>query len=53
MVSDGESHFAILLYGRVMRTSLAASTFDALVRNYMNLSIWCVVGYGRAIYILK
>lgn len=37
----------------VMRASLASSTFDASVWNYINLSIWCVVGYGGAIYILN
>ncbi|WP_026908324.1 ABC transporter permease [Paucisalibacillus globulus] len=37
----------------VMRESLAASTFDATIGNYINLLIWCVLGYGGAIYILN
>jgi ABC-2 type transport system permease protein len=37
----------------VMRASLAASTFDATIGNYINLLIWCVLGYGGAIYILN
>ena len=37
----------------VMRASLAASTFEATMGNYINLVIWCVLGYGGAIYILN
>lgn len=37
----------------VMRASLAASTFDATIGNYINLFIWCVLGFGGAIYILN
>lgn len=37
----------------VMRASLASSTFDASLGNYINLLIWCVLGYGGAIYILN
>lgn len=37
----------------VMRSSLAASTFTASTGNYINLLIWCVVGYGGAMYILN
>ncbi|GEL76366.1 ABC transporter permease [Tenuibacillus multivorans] len=37
----------------VMRASLAASTFDATLGNYFNLFIWCVLGYGGAIFILN
>ncbi|MFD1362864.1 ABC transporter permease [Lentibacillus salinarum] len=37
----------------VMRASLAASTFSASLGNYVNLLIWCVLGYGGAIFILN
>ncbi|MDF1507331.1 ABC transporter permease [Robertmurraya sp. DFI.2.37] len=37
----------------VMRASLAASTFDASLGNYINLLIWCILGYGGAIFILN
>ncbi|MFD1735024.1 ABC transporter permease [Bacillus salitolerans] len=37
----------------VMRASLASSNFDATLGNYMNLMVWCIVGYGGAIYILN
>ncbi|MFD3274104.1 ABC transporter permease [Paenibacillus dendritiformis] len=37
----------------VMRASLAASTFEASVWNYVTLCVWCVVGYGGAIWILN
>ncbi|MUK88248.1 ABC transporter permease [Ornithinibacillus sp. L9] len=37
----------------VMRASLAASTFDASIGNYINLFIWCVLGYGGAVFILN
>ncbi|MFD2046580.1 ABC transporter permease [Ornithinibacillus salinisoli] len=37
----------------VMRASLAASTFDASLDNYINLLIWCILGYGGAIFILN
>ncbi|WP_208586184.1 ABC transporter permease [Gracilibacillus suaedae] len=37
----------------VMRASLAASTFDATMGNYINLMIWCVLGFGGAIFILN
>ncbi|TFJ92018.1 ABC transporter permease [Lentibacillus salicampi] len=37
----------------VMRASLAASAFDANMGNYINLLIWCVLGYGGAIVILN
>lgn len=37
----------------VMRASLAASTFDATMGNYINLMVWCILGFGGAIYILN
>ncbi|RDW18997.1 ABC transporter [Oceanobacillus chungangensis] len=37
----------------VMRASLAASTFTAGIENYINLLLWCVLGYGGAIFILN
>ncbi|WP_010096627.1 ABC transporter permease [Ornithinibacillus scapharcae] len=37
----------------VMRASLATTTFDATLGNYINLLIWCVIGYGGAIIILN
>ncbi|RDW15860.1 ABC transporter [Oceanobacillus arenosus] len=37
----------------VMRASLAASTFEASTWNYLNLFIWCILGYGGAIFILN
>ncbi|GIO24033.1 ABC transporter permease [Oceanobacillus sp. J11TS1] len=37
----------------IMRASLAASTFEATGGNYINLLIWCVLGYGGAIFILN
>lgn len=37
----------------VMRASLAASTFDASIGNYLNLFIWCILGYGGAMIILN
>ncbi|GAB2574172.1 ABC transporter permease [Gracilibacillus alcaliphilus] len=37
----------------VMRASLAASTFEATAGNYINLFIWCILGYGGAIFILN
>ncbi|MFD0715363.1 ABC transporter permease [Paenibacillus sp. GCM10027626] len=37
----------------VMRSSLAASTFTVSAGNYINLLIWCILGYGGAIYILN
>jgi len=37
----------------VMRASLAASTFDATLGNYINLMVWCVLGFGGAIFILN
>ncbi|WP_249869563.1 ABC transporter permease [Oceanobacillus saliphilus] len=37
----------------VMRASLAASTFEATAGNYITLLIWCVLGYGGAIFILN
>ncbi|AXI09929.1 ABC transporter [Oceanobacillus zhaokaii] len=37
----------------VIRSSLAASTFTASTGNYINLIIWCILGYGGAIFILN
>ncbi|MFA1819953.1 ABC transporter permease [Virgibacillus oceani] len=37
----------------VMRASLAASTFEATMGNYINLMVWCILGFGWAIYILN
>src|SRR5690606_22959401 len=37
----------------IMRASLASSTFTADIGNYINLFIWCLLGYGGAIYILN
>ncbi|PAV28052.1 ABC transporter [Virgibacillus profundi] len=37
----------------VMRASLAASTFTADAGNYINLIVWCILGYGGAIFILN
>ena len=37
----------------VMRSSLASATFTANLGNYINLMIWCVLGYGGAILILN
>ncbi|WP_017795266.1 ABC transporter permease [Oceanobacillus kimchii] len=37
----------------VMRASLAASTFDATMGNYINLIVWCILGFGGAIFILN
>ncbi|MCG7345847.1 ABC transporter permease [Sporosarcina sp. ACRSL] len=37
----------------IMRASLAASTFTANIGNYINLGIWCILGFGGAMYILN
>ena len=37
----------------IMRASLASSTFTASLENYMILFVWCVLGYGGAIFILS
>lgn len=37
----------------VMRASMAASAFEATMGNYINLAVWCVLGFGGAIYILN
>ncbi len=37
----------------IMRASMAASTFTASTGNYINLIIWCLLGYGGAIFILN
>lgn len=37
----------------IMRASLASSTFTASTGNYFNLFIWCILGFGGAIYILN
>src|SRR5690606_35566016 len=37
----------------IMRASLASSTFTADAGNDINLFIWCLLGYGGAIYILN
>jgi ABC-2 type transport system permease protein len=37
----------------VMRASLAASTFEATAGNYINLMVWCVLGFGGAMIILN
>ena len=38
---------------QVMRSSFAATTFAAEPWNYANLAIWCVLGYGGAMFILN
>src|SRR5699024_5872061 len=43
----------IYAMAEVMRASMAASTFDASMGNYMTLFIWCILGYGGAVYILN
>lgn len=37
----------------IMRASLASATFDVTMDHYVNLLIWCVLGYGGAILILN
>lgn len=48
-------HHVLPLYSmsEIMRGSLAASTFAVGWIHYLNLAIWCLVGYGGAIYILN
>ncbi|MFO1446261.1 ABC transporter permease [Bacillus sp. Bva_UNVM-123] len=48
-------HIVLPIYSmaEVMRASLAASTFTASAGNYINLLIWCIVGFGGAIVILN
>ncbi|WP_347834822.1 ABC transporter permease [Gracilibacillus sp. JCM 18860] len=48
-------HAVLPIYSmaEVMRASLAASTFDATMGNYINLMVWCILGYGGAIFILN
>ena len=37
----------------VMRASLASASFSVGIGNYINLTIWCLLGYGGAIFILN
>ncbi|WP_017470927.1 ABC transporter permease [Amphibacillus jilinensis] len=37
----------------VMRASLSSTYFSATTGNYINLIIWCILGYGGAIFILN
>ncbi|WP_130860112.1 ABC transporter permease [Gracilibacillus phocaeensis] len=37
----------------VMRASLATSTFEATMGNYLNLLVWCILGFGGAMFILN
>ena len=37
----------------VMRASLASASFSAGMDNYINLTVWCLLGYGGAIFILN
>lgn len=48
-------HTVLPIYSmaEVMRASLAASTFTASLGNYITLFVWCIVGYGGAIFILN
>ncbi|WP_164670467.1 ABC transporter permease [Virgibacillus doumboii] len=48
-------HEILPLYSmaEVMRASLASSTFEATAGNYVNLMVWCILGFGGAIYILN
>ncbi|WP_054948744.1 ABC transporter permease [Numidum massiliense] len=48
-------HVVLPMYSmaEVMRASLAASSFTAGIGDYINLTIWCVLGYGGAILILS
>lgn len=47
-------HTVLPMYSmaEVMRASLAASTFEAGIGHFINLTIWCVLGYGGAAFIL-
>ncbi len=38
---------------QVMRASMASTTFTATPYNYVNLTIWCIIGYGWAISVLN
>lgn len=48
-------HAVLPIYSmaEVMRASLANNTFTADWANYLNLTIWCIMGYGGAIIILN
>jgi len=48
-------HHILPLYsmGEVMRASMAATTFAAGIEHYISLSIWLVIGFGGAIFILN
>lgn len=48
-------HTVLPIYSmaEIMRASLASSTFSADIGHYINLTIWCVLGYGGAAYILS
>ncbi|MEJ6952289.1 ABC transporter permease [Natronospora cellulosivora (SeqCode)] len=47
------SYLPMYSMAEVMRASLASATFTASIGNYMNLVIWCLLGYGGAIFILN
>lgn len=38
---------------QVMRSSMASTTFTASIFSYLNLMVWCVLGFGGAIFILN
>jgi ABC-2 type transport system permease protein len=48
-------HTVLPLYSmaEVMRASMAASTFTATTGNYITLIVWCILGYGGAMYLLS
>jgi len=48
-------HHILPLYSiaEVIRASMASTTYTACVWNYINLAIWCVIGYGGAIAVLN
>ncbi|WP_217587553.1 ABC transporter permease [Lentibacillus saliphilus] len=37
----------------IMRAALASSTFDVGLGHYVKLMIWCILGYGGAVFILN
>jgi ABC-2 type transport system permease protein len=48
-------HTVLPLYSmaEIMRAALADTAFSASTGNFVNVAIWCVVGYGGAIFILN
>lgn len=39
--------------GEVMRASLAQSTFTVSLGHYINLGIWCIIGFGGSMFVLS